>query len=119
MFPKDAYNQSASLGATFSALGRNEAEPTCSAKFSVRMPVRGIIADYRTPCIFTALAVVPFPGEQGAMPTQNGGGRNYGFDFLKGLPTQYFSFDGQATPLVIVKQNPFLAELMLERLVLY
>jgi len=53
------------------------------------------------------------------MPTQNGGGRNYGFDFLKGLPTQYFSFDGQATPLVIVKQNPFLAELMLERLVLY
>ena len=51
------------------------------------------------------------------MTAQNRVGREQGADYFESLPAKDLAFDRQSTPLVVVKQDPFLAELLFEYLV--
>src|ERR1035441_9235601 len=64
----------------------------------------------------TLVAVVPLLGHQLPMPAQNGVRREERADLVQELATQDLAFDGQATTLVVVEQDPFLAVLLLEHL---
>jgi hypothetical protein len=50
------------------------------------------------------------------MPAQNGVRRKQRADLLQHLAAQNLAFDGQAAPLIIIEQDPFLTELLLEHL---
>src|ERR1019366_5606961 len=51
------------------------------------------------------------------MPAQNGVRREQRTDLVQELATQDLAFDGQAAPLIVVEQDPFLAHLLSEHLV--
>jgi len=61
----------------------------------------GLFGGRRAPQFPAAIAIVPFQGHQFAMPTKDGVRGDDGSDFLQGLATQYFPFDGKAAVLVI------------------
>ena len=51
---------------------------------------------------FPPVAVVPFSGHQRSMPTENGIRRENRTDLAQHFATQYFSFDCQATSLIVI-----------------
>src|ERR1019366_4277102 len=65
----------------------------------------------------TLVAMVPLLRHQLPMPAQNGVRREQRTDLVQELATQDLAFDGQAAPLIVVEQDPFLAVLLLEHLV--
>src|ERR1035441_4102055 len=65
----------------------------------------------------TLVAMVPLLRHQLPMPAQNGVRREQRTDLVQELATQDLAFDGQAAPLIVVEQDPFLAHLLSEHLV--
>ena len=70
-----------------------------------------------TSSAFPPAAVVPVPGDEFAMPTENRIRSNDGGQLLKHLAPKHLAFDGQAPTLVIVKEDPLLPEFRSEDLV--
>src|ERR1019366_7560432 len=66
----------------------------------------------------TLIAMVPLLGHQLPMPAQNGVRREERTDLLQCLAAQDLAFDSQAASLIVIEQNPFLADLLAQHLVL-
>ena len=66
---------------------------------------------------FPIPAVIPFLGDQHPVPPQDRIRREQRADFFESLATEDLAFDRQSTPLIIVQQDAFLAELLFEDLV--
>ena len=67
---------------------------------------------------FPAIAVVPVPGNEFAMPAENRIRSHDGGQLLKHLPPEDLAFDGQPPPLVVVEQDSVLPELLSENPIL-
>ena len=91
------------------------------------VPPRGIIfsepqdqfndhlADSRpTDLVLPPVAVVPSPGDQRPMPAEDGVGSKQRANLLKSFPTEKLALHRQSPSLVIVEQDPFLANPLLE-----
>ena len=63
---------------------------------------------------FTPVAVVPVPGDEFAMPAEDGLGSHDPGQLVEQLSSEDLAFDGQPPPLVVVEQNAFLPELLPE-----
>ena len=64
------------------------------------------------------MTIVPLPGNQFSVPAEQSVRGDDGGDFLKRLTAKDLAFDGKASSLVIVEENTFFAQLLLEDLVL-
>ena len=62
-------------------------------------------------------AVVPFSGDQDAMPTQDRVGCEQSPDLVKSLSSENLALYREPTALIIIEQNPFLPDLLEEHLV--
>ncbi len=60
------------------------------------------------------VGMIPFLGDEFAMPTEDGIGRKDRADLGEQFPAKDFGFDGQSTALIVVQKNPFLPLLFLE-----
>jgi hypothetical protein len=75
----------------------------------------GILAKRRTSSGFPAIAIVPVPGDQLAMPPENRIRSHHGGQLLdQHLPPEDLAFYSQAPPLVVVEQDLFLSKLLSE-----
>ena len=70
--------------------------------------------DRGTSSRFPAIAIVPVPGDQLAMPPENRIRSHDGGQLLEYLPPEDLAFDSQAPALVVVEQDSFLSELLSE-----
>ncbi len=68
--------------------------------------------------LLPAVAVVPFVGDERPMPTQDCVGGEQRADLLKRFAAEDLALYRKSPTLVIVKQDAFLSELLLEHLVL-
>jgi hypothetical protein len=68
--------------------------------------------------VLSAVTVVPLLRNEGTVPTQDGVRREERADLCQELATEDFSFDSQASTLVVVQQDAAFAEFLLEDLVL-
>ena len=64
------------------------------------------------------LAVIPVPGDEFAVPTENSIRSHDGSELLEHLAPEDLSFDSEPPSLVIVEEYPFLPELLLENVIL-
>ena len=67
---------------------------------------------------FPLLAVIPVPGDELAVPTENRIRSHNRGELLEHLAAEDLSFDGEPPSLVIVEEYPFLPELLLENVIL-
>ena len=66
----------------------------------------------------STVAVIPFSSDQEPMPAQDGVGGEKSADLSQELAAKNFTFDGQTAALVVVQQDPVIAEFLSEHLVL-
>jgi hypothetical protein len=76
-----------------------------------------LLGDPRASRLLASLAVIPLSGHQFPMPAKDGVRSKDRGNFLQCLAAQYLPFDGEAAPLVVAKQDAFLAKLLFEHLV--
>ena len=79
--------------------------------------VDDLLPDLRATDCFPMLAAVPLLGDQFSMPPQNRIWREQRAIFLQQLATQDLALDGRSPALIVIEQDPFLAELLFEYLV--
>ena len=73
------------------------------------------LADSRpTDLVLPAVAVVLSHGDQRPMPAEDGVGSEQRADLLETLPAEKLGLHGQSPSLIIVEQDPFLANPLLE-----
>ena len=64
--------------------------------------------------LLTSITVVPLLGHQFSVPAQNGVGGKERADLLQHFASQDLSLGGQPTALIVIEQDPFLAQLFFE-----
>ena len=64
------------------------------------------------------MAVIPLPRHQHTVPTEDGIRREERAYFAEELAAEHLSLDSQTAPLIVAEQEAFLAEFLLEHLIL-
>ena len=77
-----------------------------------------VLRQWRPSHVFPLPAVVPVPGNEFAMPAEDRIRSYDGGQLLEHLPPEDLAFDSQPPPLVVVKQDSVLSELLSENPIL-